>query len=296
MDRRVVTTIAGSALLVAAVGVWYAFSSSTGTNSRVSTPGASSSSTTTASSTTTTRPVTPTTSRGHITTVPTRPPPTVVIVTPTTRPVPGTASAAPPPPSTTSTSTAPTTTTTTSAPPTTTTLPGPAATLRQDLLRVLHPSNRGATDAARVAVTYSPANTVAVTWAIDAGVGPPPAGAATCDPPTTTTTLTTSSPSTTTTTHGPFNPATLSTPARARYEAKLILTEIKAQTSKLGVHVKTVRLIGTYPMQQPAEARVVEAVYSQATVATLRFGFLNAFHTPPAQKLVCINPAFQATH
>jgi hypothetical protein len=297
MERRVVTTITVAALLVTGFGIWYAFSSSTGTNSQVSVSGASSSPTI-ASSTTTTRPITPTTSRGHIATVPTRPPPSVVIVTPTTRPAPAT-SAAPPPPSTPSTSTATTTTTTTtttSAPPTTTTLSSPAAKLRADLLRALHPSNRGAANAARVRVTYAPTNTVVVTWAIDLGVGAPPAGAPTCDPPTSTTTSTTSGTATITTTTGPFNPATLSTPARARYEAKLILSQLKAQTSTLGLHFKTVRLIGTYTMQPPAEARVVEVDYSQATVANLRFDFLNAFYTPPALKLVCINPAFQTTH
>ena len=287
MDRRVAISIGGVALILAGVGTWYAFSSSGGNNSEVTTPGGTTSPTTTVSSTTTTtRAATTSTSRGRIATVPTRPPPTVVILTPTTRPTPTTT--APPPPSTSTT-----TTVTTPPPPTTTTTlpaPSPATKLRQDLLRRLHPSNRGATDTTRVAVTYSPGNTIVVTWAIDTGIGTPPTGPPTCDVPSSTPSTTTSTPGSSTTTAGPFDPATLSTRARARYEAKLILTEIRARQRELGLHFKTVRLIGTYPMQDDQEARVVEVVYSHA--ANLNFRFPAAFHVPPAQELVCINPAF----
>lgn len=288
MDRRVVI-LGAVAFLIAGASAWFAFSSGGGNTPQVSAPGPSTGpSTSVSSTTTTTRAATTTTGRPLNTTVPTRPPPSVVILTPTTRPTSTTSPPPPTPTSTTTVTTSPSTTTTTTA------APDPAIKLRQALLRRLHPSNRGASDATRVVVTYVPADTITVTWAIDTGNGIPPTGPPTCEPPSslpTTTSVPASSTTTPTATSAP-NPATLSTPARARYEAKLILTEIRSRERALALHFKTVRLIGTYPMQGNQEVRVVEVLYSRAAVTSLTFPFPVTFHVPPAQELVCINPAF----
>ena len=123
---------------------------------------------------------------------PSRPPPPTEPTAPPTQPTEPPPTTTEPPP------------TTTEPPPTTTPIQGEERRLERLLLREgdepnrIGPSNRGVPKEQRVVVTYTPGQTLLVTWAIDNGAPPLPEGDATCasppPPPTTTSSTTTTTP------------------------------------------------------------------------------------------------------
>jgi hypothetical protein len=292
------------------------------TSNNVAVPTAPPASSTTVPPTSTTLKATTTTAR-PATTVTTTPPPTVSIVPPpptTARPTtpPTVAPTSPPPtaapttaaPSTAAPSTArPTTPTTrpsstTGAPPTTTPAAKEAALEGRLLARPqLGPSNRGVTAAARFAVSYTPGGELVVTWAINDGTGPKPTGTATCAAPPATTaaptsttappgTSTTTTSTTTTTTPVSTTLAPRTTSREARFEARQIVLTVRGELSALKLDFTELRVIGTYPVTGHGEAVVADVRYSRATVQRPFADYTKAFDVPPADEVVCLNPAF----
>jgi hypothetical protein len=163
------------------------------------------------------------------------------------------------------------------------------------------PSNRGVPEDERFVVSYTPGQSLLVTWAINNGsTGEHPTGTPDCttpptEPPTTTSPSSTTSTTTTTTVPDPTTTTTAAgrtTQEQARFEAKQILASIKPQLTSLKLDVPGVQLVGTYPLQGAGDDTVVQVLYTKATVQAGIGDYRKAFVVPPAEAVQCLNPAF----
>src|SRR5439155_1646150 len=153
-------------------------------------------------------------------------------------------------------------------------------------------TTRPAATTTRSPATTTPPPTVTIIPPVTTRPVTPTTGAPTTAAPTTPTTgappttPTTRPPTTTTTTP---DPTKLSTKERARFEAAQILGAVRSRLSHLDI--RSVVLVGTYPIEGHGDVDVVRVVYSKDTVSG-GIAYTKAFEAPPAESVPCLNPAF----